>query len=345
MSGTPYFSYASAVEFSQYLVGNGRSGTFYGGAASDDDAMVIRTLESVSRRMEQRLNRVFGPRTETHSFDIGRGPGRSDRLLFERRPPRLSFNWNGDYGNDYGGYGSYGDYGFSDAWITQLGVGVINLVLDDWLLTPTTVTAYQETARTSTPLTLTQGQGNDYLLVPYYESPKRIFKLTETTTQRIGWGQQTLTILGEWGWPYSTKVLTTVKTAATIASGDTTLTASNCTSVALLSAGQTLRLETEQVYISAQTSGGVFTIVRGVNGTTAASHAAGVTIYQTVYDSALSDLCLEIARNRYRERDAGTIQTVGMNGVAYTRPGAEEEALLKRLDRAYRAKAPKMYAF
>ncbi len=340
----PYFSYASAAEFASYMVGASRSSTFYGGTSSDDDSFILRTLEAVSRRMERRLNRVFGPRIETHSFDIGKGPGRSDRLLWEHHFPswRMGAGWD-SYG-DYGGSGSYGDFGFSDAWSVLLGAGVITLLLDDWLLTSTTVTAYTDTARDPTTLTLTQGQGNDYLLLPYQESPKRLFRLTETTTNRVGWGQQTLTILGEWGWPYSTKSLTTVKTATTIASGDTTLSAANCTAVTSLSAGQTIRMGTEQVYITSQTSGGVFTMLRGVNGTTAASHAAGVSLDQIVYDSALSDLCLEIARNRYRERDAGTIQQVGLNGVSYTRPGAEEEALLKRLD-FYKGKAPKMYAF
>ena len=149
--------------------------------------------------------------------------------------------------------------------------------------------------------------------------------------------------MGEWGWPYTLTPLTTVKTAQTIASGDTTLSTTNCTAITLLSPGQTLRIESEDVYIYKQT-GGVFTMYRGVNGTTAASHVAGTTINQISYDSRLSDLCLEIARNRYRERDAGTIQQVGVNGVAYTRPGAEEEALLKRLDYA-KGKAPKYAAF
>lgn len=332
------FSYASAVEYSQYLVGAARSSTFYGAAASDDDAMIVRTLESVSRQMEQRMDRVFGPRIETHSFDIGRGPGRSDRLLWEHRPPYFSWAYGG---YDGGGYGAP----YSDAWFAQLGMGAITLLLDDWLLTPTTVTAYQETARTSTPAVLTQGQGNDYLLMPYRESPKRVFRLTETTAKRLGWGQQTLTILGEWGWPYTTTSLTTVKTAATILSTDLTLSAANVTSIASLSAGQTIRLESEQVYCWSQTSSGVYNIYRGVNGTTAASHAAGVSLDRIVYDSALTDLCLEIARNRYRERDAGVTQQVGLNGVVYTRPGAEEEALLCRLDKGYVAKAPPMYAF
>ncbi len=346
MSGTPYFSYASGAEFASYMAGAGRAGSFFGAAGSDDDAFIIRTLEAVSRRMEQRLNRVFGPRTETHSFDMGKGPGRSDRLLWEHHSPtwRMGSGWD-SYG-DYGGSGSYGDFGWSDAWSVLLGAGVITLLLDDWLLTPTTVTAYTDTARDPTTLTLTQGQGNDYLLLPYQESPKRVFRLTETTTARVGWGQQTLTILGEWGWPYTLTPNTTVKAAQTIASGDTTLSATNVTSIALLSPGQTLRFAdagAEQVYLYKQAAG-VFSMYRGVNGTSASAHAAGVTINQTTYDSGLSDLCLEMARNRYRERDAGQTQTVGLNGVSYTRPGAEEEALLKRLSR-YQAKAPPMMAF
>lgn len=214
---------------------------------------------------------------------------------------------------------------------TQLVPGVVPL--DDWLINATGVTAYSDTSRTSSQ-TLTEGIAGDYLLEPYNDSPKHTLKLTEITTTSLGGGQQTLTIAGTWGWQNVTAARTTLSGAVS----STTATSITVTDTSAIAPGSTLVVDSEQLYVSA-VSGSSLTVVRGVNGTTAATHPNGAEVRASQYPADVVQVCLEIARNRWKERDAGTGQTIGagsdLGGVAISRPGAEERALLRRLQATY----------
>ena len=70
-----------------------------------------------------------------------------------------------------------------------------------------------------------------------------------------------------------------------------------------LSVGQTLKLEDEQVYISGA-AGSPWTVVRGVNGTTAAAHAA-VAVNRFTYVTEVVQAALIIAGRLISRRASG----------------------------------------
>ena len=300
------------------------SGTDHVTDWDSDEAPIVRVLGSASKRIDSYLGRSFGIRTETHTYDIGRGALRNDRTFR-------------GYGNEINDYPDY--------WSSKLsGAGI--LLLGDWLATATTVTAYGQTARTTSTV-LTEGIGNDFLLEPYNRSPKTLMKLEEDTTDSLYGGQQTLTILGQWGWQTDTTsasalnaaISSTTATAVTLTSGshpvyagDTIILGTEQMYVSTKS-GVTLTviIDTEQLYVSA-VSGNNLTVIRGVNGTTAATHSNGVTYYKWKYADDVTQAALDIARTYWRSRDAGLTTIIGTGEMGMSNPAREENAILKRLD-------------
>ena len=293
-----YHLYADSYDFRAYM-----SGTDHVTDWDSDEAPIVRVLGSASKRIDTYLGRSFGIRTETHTYDIGRGALRNDRTFR-------------GYGNEINDYPDY--------WSSKLsGAGVI--LLGDWLATATTVTAYGQTARTTSTV-LTEGIGNDFLLEPYNRSPKTLLKLEEDTTDSLYGGQQTLTILGEWGWQTDTISLSTID-----AISSTTTAAVSVSSGAGTYVGDTIIIDSEQMYVSA-VSGNNLTVIRGVNGTTAATHSAGDTYYKWKYADDVTQAALDIARTYWRSRDAGLTTMIGSGEMTMSNPTREENGILKRLD-------------
>ena len=293
-----YHTYADANLFRQYLAGSGHTTDW------TEDATTIRILlESVSNRIDQFVGgNTFGPVTATNTYDIGLGALRTDAI--ERT------------GNEV----SRPDY-----WANKAS-GAGRIPLDKWLISPTTVTAYDDTERSGSNV-LTEGTSNDYLLEPYNRSPKNLLKLSEETTKSFHGGQQTLTILGSWGWEdRKSSALSTLD-----AIGSTTTTTLSVSSGASTYAGYTILVDTEQMYVESVSSN-TLTVVRGVNGTTAATHSGGASYYKYLYESDVVEVCLDIAKNRWRERDAGTTQLIGTGDMSLSRPQFNENTILRRLN-------------
>lgn len=293
-----YHLYADSYDFRAYM-----SGTDHVTDWDSDEAPIVRVLGSASKRIDTYLGRSFGIRTETHTFDIGEGALRNDRIFR-------------GYGNEIND--------FPDYWSSKLsGDGII--LLGDWLASATTVTAYGQTARTTSTV-LTEGIGNDFLLEPYNRSPKTLLKLEEDTTDSFFGGQQTLTILGEWGWQTDKVSLSTID-----AIGSTSTTSVSVASGAATYVGDTIIVDSEQMYVSA-VSGNNLTVIRAVNGTTAATHSSGVTYYKWKYPDDVTQAALDIARTYWRSRDAGLTNVIGTGEMGMSNPAREETAILKRLD-------------
>jgi len=293
-----YHLYANSYDFRAYM-----SGTDHVTDWDTDEAPIVRVLGSASKRIDTYLGRSFGIRTETHTYDIGQGALRNDQIF-------------GGYGNEVND--------FPDYWSSKLS-GAAVLLLGDWLATATTVTAYGQTARTSSTV-LTEGIGNDFLLEPYNRSPKTLLKLEEDTTDSLSGGQQTLTILGEWGWQTDKISLSTID-----AIGSTSTTAVSVASGSGTYVGDTIIIDTEQLYVSA-VSGNNLTVIRGVNGTTAATHSGGAAYYRWKYPDDVTQAALDIARTYWRSRDAGLTTIIGSGEMGITTPSSEENGILKRLD-------------
>lgn len=286
--------YADVNLFKDYLAGD-----TYAGDWGDDQTVIRDLLESASRTIEAYVgDRSFAPYIATREYDLGKGALRSRSEMPRDKHVVLA---------------------------TDPVLGVVPL--DDWLTAvPTTVTAYDSSARDSNTV-LTQGLANDYILEPYPQAPYHTLKLTENTANNLSQGQKTLTILGSWGWQNETINGDTLNGSV----DNTTNTIVKTNGDADINAGDTMLIDSEQLYVR-EKNGTNLTVLRGVNGTTAATHIDGTGIDVFIHPADVAEACLAIARDRWRSREAGTTAIIGAAGAAITRPGAEVRAILRGLD-------------
>ena len=125
-------------------------------------------------------------------------------------------------------------------------------------------------------------------------------------------------IIGLWGYgdgisatPY---VLDTTLTAAI-----TSLTALTCavTAVANLSAGNTILIDTEQMYIYSIATL-TLTVERSVNGTDAATHLINAPLYIYQYPSDIRQACIDLSTALYQLRDKKGVQSEKIGDYSYT---------------------------
>ena len=300
---TVYHTYASTEDFRNYL-----AGTTYSSAWTSDATTIRTILESASRTMDAFVNdQSWGVIEETRLYDLGSGD-----LVQDPRSKTV----------DSGG-------------IITTRSRIAAVPLDRWLISATTVTSYADTARTSSE-TLTGGIANDYILRPYNSTPKTELTLTEETTKSFGAGQQVLSIAGKWGWNEDTSPDTTTLNGAITS---TTATSVVLTSAANFSAGNTILIGTEQIYVRSITSN-TLTVTRGVNGTTAATHLDSVTVSRYIYESLVRQVCLDIGRVLWRDHDLGNVDTLSVGDQSVrVRSKVEINDALKSLDQ-YRVHQP-----
>ena len=200
------------------------------------------------------------------------------------------------------------------------------LHLRDDLLSVTGITAYPSTeAATSSALTA----DDDYYLLngrgQYEPGPfRRIVLHGLGSVTQFGYGLRVTEVAGVWGYQSTTLVLTPT-TAEALDATETEIDVSALTDFDL---GQTLLVEAEQMYLTGTTAGtpNTITVVRGVNGTTAAVHDTGKAISRYVYPTAVIDACNRLALRRWRARDAGADGTDGGGDIPMTVPREGEEA-------------------
>lgn len=140
-------------------------------------------------------------------------------------------------------------------------------------------------------------------------------------------GYRTVLVTGTWG--HSN---VTAPTGTTVASGlsvGTTATSFTTSASPTISPGNTLLIESEQVYVTAL-SGTTATIVRGVNGTTAATHADASAIAKYVYDGRVKDVALRLFMRRWKARDAGADGTDGGFDIPSQRVVEGEDTIIRR---------------
>lgn len=99
--------------------------------------------------------------------------------------------------------------------------------------------------------------------------------------------------------------------------------------------GQTIRMDTEQCYISGITTN-TLTIERGVNGTTAATHVISTTIYIYEYPRPIVQACLITAMRAWKRKDSAYQDVVGGGelGTVITSKGIDPDVV--RVLRQYR---------
>ena len=287
-------TYASADDLRDYL-----AGTSFSSGWTSDAGSIRRILEAASRRIDLYCEGgTFGPLTETRYYDLGSGA-----LI---QSPQYSVVSGVD----------------SIATAVSL-AGVIPL--DGWLISPTTVTAYDDTDRGSSTV-LTEGYNADFWLMPYNASPKTVLKMNEDSSNTLDAGQQTLAILGSWGYTADTVSVTTSDLI-----GSTTATSVSVTSATDLGPAQTILIDSEQLYITA-ISGNTLTVQRGVNGTTADTHSGGAALTRYDYPELVVQACLDIAKLTFRNRDLGPVSTIGGGELSMTVAESEVRSVLMTLE-------------
>lgn len=106
-----------------------------------------------------------------------------------------------------------------------------------------------------------------------------------------------------------------------------------------LSAGMTIRVGAEQMFVRAATSDGtnLITMDRGVNGTTAADVVAGSSIERALYPRQIALACHVLAKDYLRDMDNDPMmESEGIGDYRYKRAGAVEcDLRMRRMLGAY----------
>ena len=122
-------------------------------------------------------------------------------------------------------------------------------------------------------------------------------------------GMQTVEINGKWGYQEVTEDSgADINEGAQYSATDTTLTVTDGSKFAV---GQTILIESEQLYITAISTNNL-TVVRGVNGSTAAAHADSTDISLFIYPGPLAEACLMQASRLWKRKDSGFASAAGL---------------------------------
>ena len=249
--------------------------------SSDYDARLLDLVEAVSRSIDEYCSRVFYVSLATKYYS-----GVADDSISRLDP------WGGPIIQTRGG----GALSRESArlWLTD----------GDDLLSVTSLTMDTDGDRT---YETTLDSATDYRLWPYNETPKIRVDLDIVNGQLASWGygDARVKITGKWG--YQENLITLVPTMGVLASSGVTATTSASTGLAI---GQTWLIDAEQVYVTAG-SGTSWTITRGVNGTTAASHLAASVMYLYRYPGQVMTATMIQTSRIWKRKDDGFATVVG----------------------------------
>jgi len=178
----------------------------------------------------------------------------------------------------------------------------------------------------------------DWMLLPLNEFPK--LRLRAALEGDYALPAATLLngiqMTGVWGYGDGESATPYEATAVTATVADATGTTLTLSAEGTVQAGHTIRVDSEQMFVSAVTSDASkqATVERGVNGTTAASHSAkAVSIYQ--YPVGIREATLQLAIRGFLDRDRPGVATerVALDALnySYTRSDQFMEGLARAL--------------
>jgi hypothetical protein len=178
--------------------------------------------------------------------------------------------------------------------------------------------------------TVTNGDGeaisaSDYKLQPYNRTPKyQIVLLPDGMPWQIasgGYAEAAITLAGVWGYhrEYATAWVSIATLAAAISS--TSVTTFTCTT-GVIKAGDLLKIDSEYIYAVSVATGAndTVTCVRGVNGSTAATHLINSVIYRWTISDEVEMLARQCAAAYYKLRTNPTMDTALIDGVTFVTP-------------------------
>jgi hypothetical protein len=196
------------------------------------------------------------------------------------------------------------------------GVSGSCLQLGDDLLSITSVTVRDSPTGTTRTLT----DETDFFKRPYDRSPYRELFIHEDSSEAWGTGTRANDVAGKWGHQDERETLGTLTAAVTTTTATTVIV-----SVAA-EPGQTLYIDSEQLYVTAVsgTSNLTATVKRGANGTTAATHLNAAAVQYFAYPPSVVITNYRLAHRRWKTRDAGADGSDG-GGSVPVQPGMESE--------------------
>lgn len=188
-----------------------------------------------------------------------------------------------------------------------------DLMLDDDLLAAVTVTNGDTNTIAST----------EWYYLPRNRSPRFAIVLEEESdyyweTNSDGAAEYVISVAGWWGY-HDNYTQRGWYAASTIAEDlDNSETAWDVTSGKAYQAGQIVKVDNEMAIISSISSNTLTVVQRGENGTTAAAHSSGATLYRWMPMESIRQATLLIAQSMYASRTgqvAGGRMTVTASGV------------------------------
>lgn len=209
------------------------------------------------------------------------------------------------------------------------GSGTNTLRLRDDLLSVTSITIRLTTTAVATTVLVAD---TDYYLLDvnggYGSAPYRKVLIHRFgTVYAFGYGYRVTDVAGVWG--YQNVTVTSSTTMASGFAASTTATTFTTSATPLLVPGMTLLVGTEQMYLSGL-SGTTATVVRGVNGSTAANHADASAISYYTYPAAVRETTLRLAQRRWVARDVGADEGQAGVDVPGRVPREGEETIIRR---------------
>lgn len=187
------------------------------------------------------------------------------------------------------------------------------LALDAYLLAVTTLTNGDGTLLT----------GSDYNLSPRNQSPYDAIKLKQSSA--VAWAgdgegntDDAIALAGVWGhhrnYAHAWEVLTTLSGDITDSVAALTLSASGG------KGGELWKIDSEYIYAGAVTTTAASALLRGVNGSTAAAHTSGATIYRWAVGDSLALLCRQATAATYKLRDNPSGEQLSIDGHTFYTP-------------------------
>lgn len=261
-------------------------------ANANADPFLLSLIRSVSRSIDQVSNRRFVPWVQTQVYDA----------ITPNAWSALNPYMGGKAGDDL--QSRTGGYAYSRI-----------LRLADDLLAVTTLTNGDGTVISAA----------NYLLYPANAWPKDQIHLKQSSglawqPDSSGNYEQVISLAGVFGchddYPNAWMSAGTVADVAGINASVTSYTASAGHGIA---AGALLKIESEYLYAAA-VSGNTITVVRGVNGSTAATHATGMAVSVWGVLAGVSAACRMAAAALWNLRANPVGQTTSINGVSFQTP-------------------------
>ena len=207
------------------------------------------------------------------------------------------------------------------------GESAASLLLLADLLVATTVTTDSELDGTYDGETWTEN--NDFWLWPSNSWPKNALEITGFGSYGIAKNaRRYIKIVGTWGYGDGESSSPWTATAITGTVATTTGTTLTLSADGTIERGHTIKIGTEQMFVSATATGNA-TVTRGVNGTTAAAHSTAI-ISTANYPALIVGACQAFGITAFRKIGGEEFESEGIGDYRYKRFSASNQEMRDR---------------